>query len=62
MDQYEWLVDGKVHNGAHFPLCIFTHNASARSEEAEMRRQKRGKESQNKGGKGKGRWGGSSYY
>ena len=34
----EWLVDGNLHKGAHFPLCIFTNNARARSEEAAKRR------------------------
>ena len=28
-----WLVNGNVHNGAHFPLCIWTKNASARSKD-----------------------------
>ena len=35
MDKDEWLVAGHIHNGAHFPLCVFTKNASARSMEAE---------------------------
>jgi len=35
----EWLVDGRVlHNGAHFPLCVFTHNASARSKDRQEAR------------------------
>ena len=34
----EWLVDGKVHNGSHFPLCTFTHNASHRSKESQEKR------------------------
>jgi hypothetical protein len=39
--QEEWLVDpqtGKVHNGAHFPLLMFTNNPSARSKAADERR------------------------
>ena len=38
MDKNEWIVEGQIHNGAHFPLCVFTHNASARSKEACVRR------------------------
>ena len=43
LDIGEWLVDGKnsekrVHNGAHFPLIVFTNNSSARSQPAEARR------------------------
>ena len=38
MDRNEWLVDGMVHKGAHFPLCIFTRNADGRGEEAFNRR------------------------
>ena len=38
MDVNEWLVDGVVPNGSHFPLCVFTKNASARSKEAAERR------------------------
>ena len=30
----------RIHNGAHFPLCVFTNNASARSQEAIERRAK----------------------
>ena len=42
MDIAEWLQnDGRTHNGAHFPLCVFTKNASARSASAEKRRRKR---------------------
>ena len=26
-----WLFDGEMHNGAHYPLAVFTHNASRRS-------------------------------
>ena len=44
MDIEEWLQnDGRLHNGAHFPLCVFTKNASARSEAAEQRRRNKGK-------------------
>jgi len=38
LDKDEWLVDGVVHNGAHFPLCMWTNGARARSEEASKRR------------------------
>ena len=38
MEQDEWLVEGKIHDGAHLPLCVFTKNASARSQEAAERR------------------------
>ena len=39
MEQKEWLVDGtEMHNGAHFPLCMFTQNARARSTEKAMER------------------------
>ena len=42
MDIEEWLQnDGRTHNGAHFPLCVFTKNASARSAPAEQRRSER---------------------
>ena len=34
LDPKEWLVDGEVHNGAHFPLCIFTVAEGHRSEDA----------------------------
>lgn len=51
MDKNEWLTEGGVHNGAHFPLCVFTHNASARSaDKAVERAQKR--KGKAKGGKG----------
>ena len=33
-----WLVNGEVHNGAHFPLCMFTMSSRARSEDALQRR------------------------
>ena len=38
LDPNEWLVQGKPHNGAHFPLCIFTQNESHRSDDARQRR------------------------
>ena len=31
-------MDGKVHNGSHFPLCTFTQNASHRSKESQEKR------------------------
>merc|ERR1712023_343038 len=45
MDRSEWLIeeDGntEIHNGVHFPLCMFTNNARARSQEgADQRSQK----------------------
>ena len=42
LDQKEWFVDsaeGVIHNGAHFPLCLFTKNSSHRSANAHARRQ-----------------------
>jgi hypothetical protein len=33
-----WLVGGELHNGAHFPLVVFTNNASSRSEEKQVER------------------------
>ncbi len=43
MDKSEWHVNNEIHNGAHFPLCVFTNNARARSKEkALLRSQKRG--------------------
>jgi hypothetical protein len=44
LDQNEWFVDsaeGVIHNGAHFPLCMFTKNSSHRSANAHARRQDR---------------------
>jgi hypothetical protein len=55
MERNEWLVKGRMHNGAHFPLCVFTNNSSSRSEEAQQRRNDKRK---NNKGKGKGK---SSY-
>ena len=44
MDQSEWLSKtGQIHNGAHFPLCVFTKNASARSKAAAARRAEKGR-------------------
>ena len=37
----EWFVDGKMHNGSHFPLCTFTQNASHRSKESQEKRDAR---------------------
>ena len=40
--QEEWLRNpdtGEVHNGAHFPLLMFTKNPSARSKEGDAKRQ-----------------------
>ena len=57
MDKKEWLVDGQIHNGAHFPLCVFTNNARARSaEKAAKRAHRKGQGAQGtKGAQGKGR-------
>jgi len=46
LDNEEWLVkdcdlDVTMHNGAHFPLCAFTKNASARSRNAAAKRSQR---------------------
>ena len=50
LDKQEWLVkflkangdlDVTMHNGAHFPLCVFTKNTSARSKNAAARRKRR---------------------
>jgi hypothetical protein len=51
LDKKEWLDGDQMHNGAHFPLCVFTKNSSARSEEATKARAER---SRNAKGKGKG--------
>lgn len=37
----EWLVGGRIHNGAHFPVCVFTDNSRSRSQEANDRRAKK---------------------
>jgi hypothetical protein len=41
LDVLEWLVNGQVHNGAHFPLCVWTNNSSARSAQASRARSER---------------------
>jgi hypothetical protein len=41
LDKEEWLVGETMHAGAHFPLCVFTKNASSRSNEARERRASR---------------------
>ena len=41
MHKKEWLVMDEVHPGAHFPLCAFTQNESARSAEAEAKRKEK---------------------
>ena len=38
MDKSEWLLNNKMHNGAHFPLCVFTNNSRARSQVASAKR------------------------
>jgi hypothetical protein len=55
MTKEEWLVNGEVHGGAHFPLCVWTNNARARSVEGEEKREekRRAKKAAGKGcGKG----------
>ncbi len=52
LDKNERLVNDAIHNGAHFPLCVFTHNASARSAERAKERAQKAK-GRIKGGKGK---------
>ena len=57
MSHEHWLWQGARHNGAHFPLAVFTKNASSRSaarekERNESRRAKKGKGK----AKGKGFW------
>ena len=49
MNVSEWLVNGKMHNGAQFPLCVFTNNSSARSEQkAKERGQEKKRRAQGK--------------
>ena len=38
LNKQEWESDGVVPNGAHFPLCVFTDNSSARSQQGHDRR------------------------
>ena len=54
MDVSEWLVDGELHNGAHFPLCVFTMNARARSAEKAKERAKQINSKGKAKGQGKG--------
>ena len=38
MNKADWLVSNEIHNGAHYPLCVFTDNTGYRSEaKAKMR-------------------------
>ena len=53
LDPKEWLVEGDAPPGAHFPLCVFTSNARARSRAAAQRRAEKYREL-NKGNGG--RW------
>ena len=50
--QEDWLTDGEPHNGAHFPLAVFTNNSSSRSAERAEERFARSKKCK---GKGKGK-------
>ncbi len=54
LDMDVWLGQNKIRmKGAHFPLCVFTHNGRRRSEEAQERRQlKRGQKSKQKSQRG----------
>ena len=56
LDVKEWLVDGEVHNGAHFPLLVFTNNESGRSQASDDHRAK-GKKGMKGSGSGKGKRG-----
>jgi endonuclease/exonuclease/phosphatase family metal-dependent hydrolase len=38
LDQKVWLINGEMHKGAHFPLCVFTNNSSHRSKDSQDRR------------------------
>ena len=60
--QEEWLVDNALHNGAHMPLCVWTQNSSARSEDAVQARseRRRGKKTWPATGKSTGAGTGSS--
>ena len=51
----EWFVGDHIHNGAHFPLCVHTKNASARSEDRARERARQKGEKGKKGGKHKGK-------
>ena len=46
LDQTEWLVgvNRQLRAGAHFPLCVFTKNSSARSEDEQYKRWKKNKD------------------
>jgi len=47
--QKEWLVNGELPNGAHFPLCVFTHKRSAEAHHARVQRRRKGKNGKGKG-------------
>ena len=55
LDKNEWLVNGTIHNGSHFPLCVFTHNASARSAERAKERANNSRVHKHAKGKGNGK-------
>ena len=55
LDRNEWLVNDVIHNGAHFPLCVFTHNASARSAERAKERAQKARAHKHAKGKGNGK-------
>ena len=38
MSREEWQVGNDIHQGAHFPLCVFTGNQGWRSKEGEQKR------------------------
>ena len=46
LDITHWMFKGKNHKGSHFPLALFTHSPSRRSEGAYVRRLKNRKDKQ----------------
>ena len=44
----QWLVDGEMHKGSHFPLAMWTNNEGTRSAEAEHRRKQNHRREQNR--------------
>ena len=54
LNKDEWLMEGKMHGGSHYPIVAFTHNASHRSEQ---RAKERAQERLDKKGMGKGQAG-----
>ena len=48
MAKEEWLVAGKMHNGAHMCLCVFTNNSRARSAAKHEEREQKSAEKREK--------------